>query len=221
MGMFGELKDFPVTDLLPALAGRSGVLTVVNQDFEAKLWLTGGSIVHLEASNLPPNDTWAARQQLYRILNSAHEGCFNFDNRTPPTIPRSVQWPIEWVLLTAVSQSDILAEYGDMLPEPNTVFQVTGQDPADLNHDLRLRLQNIAPLLDGTKSARLVAHTLGAEEIDILYTLARLRILGFVRPVRRFVERPVTATPSVPLIQAMRPPALLQRLAGFLRLKHA
>lgn len=219
MSMFGELKEFPVTDLLPVLAGRSGVLTVVSPDCEAKLWLTGGVIVHLEASNLPPNDTWAARQHLYRILNNAQDGCFSFDNRPPLTIPRSVQWPIEWVLLTAVSQSDILAEYGDMLPEPNTVFQVTGQDPADLNHDLRLRLQNIAPVLDGTNSARQVAHILGAEEIDILYTLARLRILGFVRPVRRFIERPAPA--AVVLPSAMRPVPLLQRLAGFLRLKHA
>ncbi len=215
--MFGELKDFPITDLLPVLAGRSGVLTVFSQQIETRLYLTGGSIVHLEAGNLPPNDTWAARQYLYKILNNAHGGGFSFDNQPAASLPRSVQWPIEWVLLTALSQSDILAEYGDMLPEPNTVFQVTGQDPADLNHDLRLRLQKIAPLLDGIKSARQVAHTLGAEEIDVLYTLARLRILGFVRPVRRFVDRPVAAT--LPAAVVLRPTHLLQRLAGFLRLR--
>jgi hypothetical protein len=213
--MFGDLKDFPVTDLLPVLSGRSGCLTI-QQPRESRIYLHLNRITHLEAPGLPAHDTWAARERLYHILGHAHEGTFAFTNLPLAQIPQTVCWPIEAILLTALSQSDILAEYGDMLPDPQTVFTVTGQDPNDLNHDLRMRFQAIAPFLDGQLSAHAVAHRLGGDEVEILYTLARLRILGYVRPMRRCLEAPLAAPVVAVAAPATRTP-LLRRLAGFLR----
>ena len=206
MGMFGELQDFPLTELLPLLSTHSGCLTLTQPAQESYLYLHNQQIVHLAAACLPLHATWAMHEHLMGLLKMAPAGTFAFTPLPAAQLPQTVQWPIDWLLLNLIGQDTYRPATADQLPDPETIFVATQRSLDDLPYALYSQLRILAPLLDGRRSLRQIAAALGRD--DVLHTVARLRLLGYVQPVQRLAT----------VVHRSGPPSFLQRLAGLLRL---
>lgn len=186
MAIFGSLADIPLTDLLPMLGRRNGVLEVWNDPQQSSsLWLEAGLLraIWLEGKNL---ETPSAQKLLTELIDS--KGNFEF-NLGQPTLPCNylLDWPLEELLsrLPSESVSDT------PLPDAQTKFQAISLD-IWLEEPLFGFWQQAKPLLSGGASASQIAHALGLPLETVRQYLYQLRLVGRVGPVRAYQLEPIS-----------------------------
>jgi hypothetical protein len=208
--MFGDLRDFPLTELLPMLADRRGRLRVMTGAQITSIYVLDGVVIHVEGDGLPAPGSWATQEHLFSLLHRNTEGTFTFDLLQQNALPHTVTWPIQWLLIKTLGRPDAIGAASGDPPDPDTVFVPVPRDPADLPPDWQRCLALVTPLLDGTHTVRQVAARLHVEEIS--YVLDQLRVLGYVQPVRRF-------SPQAPRREGGLLAPVLRHLTSLLRWK--
>ncbi len=190
MAIFGSLSDMPLTDLMPMLGRRSGVLEVWNLEGHksVSLWLETGLLrgAWLNGKNL---DTQAARGMLLEVMKS-NQGDFEF-MMGQPTLPceHLLDWALEQVLDQSVLRENSLNFA--QLPDPETKFQAITLE-IWLEEPLFGFWTRAKPLLESGASASQIAQRLGVPLDKVQLYLHKLRVAGRIGPVRAYELQPTS-----------------------------
>jgi hypothetical protein len=134
MPVFGDLKDFPLVEVLPLLAFRRGALHVAMPESSnvVTLYFDQQAICGVRAENrlLDPLDALL----VLRKLLGAKQGVFWFEQDTAPEGPAKLAWPVEQLLLELAKETDESVVVSQELPDPATRFRLTeGETDADVS----------------------------------------------------------------------------------------
>lgn len=182
MAIFGSLTDMPLTDLLPMLGRRNGVLEVWKEQQNVSIWLEAGLLrsVWLDGNNL---EAPAARSLLLELMQV--QGSFEF-NLGQPTLRCDylLDWPLEEIMGIPEAASA-------QLPDSETQFQAIHLE-IWLEEPLFGFWQQAKPLLSAGASAQKIAQQLEMPLETVRRYLHQLRLVGRIGPVRAYRLQPVS-----------------------------
>ena len=187
MAIFGNLADLPLVDVLRMLRPDRGTLIIrcaLSQD--VVLVVLDQGIIKKIFRNDQPLDPLQARAEL-RELIAAETGEFEFTSAfSPPPYARTLEWPVDRVLLSPYFAADQRIAEAAHLPDPTTRFQTISVDPI-LDEPLLSFWLVAAPLLRTGASAEEMAKTLNLPLERILECLFKLDSVGHITAVRAFL----------------------------------
>lgn len=188
MGIFGNLAEMQLQDLVPILRRRSGTLEIWGIDERDTrvrgviLDRTDVLCVRVDGQTL---DAPQAKQVLAE-LSSARKGYFEFTDGMPErNWSHILNWPLDNMIasLTNSTREDVIDEAS--LPEAETRFEIktTQLDNALDDSLFAFWARARAKLTDGA-SARDLAQGLGLPLDQVRRNFYKLRVSGNIQPVR-------------------------------------
>ena len=205
MAIFGNLNHMSFGDLITLLATQDGALEVFNLDHYPRvtLYFQKGVLQCLHIGNRSV-DPLRARSTVSDLVNT-RRGSFEFvPGASPPNCSHQLGWPLDRLLVAAVTVQDEIEELGRQLPHPKTVFAIARHGEPE---DSRLTdfWNRSVILLERGASAEDLAARLGMPLDHARYYLLKLRHLGLLRPVRARSRRTHTpATTVSSLLDALK-----------------
>lgn len=179
----------PLTDLLPMLGRRSGVLEIWDDGKNASLWLETGVLrgAWVNQQNL---DAAGVRLLITDLMKNT-TGNFEFTMGKPaqPCI-HPLDWSLEQILSNSVLKDEAVS-FTQELPDAETQFQAIALD-LWLEEPLFGFWQRAKPLLASGASASQIAQRLGLPLDKTRLYLHKLRLAGRVSPVRAYRLQPIT-----------------------------
>lgn len=206
MSVFGDLKDFPLVEVLPVLAFRRGALHVAMAESSnvVTLYFDQQAICGVRAENrlLDPLDALL----VLRKLLAAKQGVFWFEQDTAPEGPAKLAWPVKQLLLELAKETDESVVVSQELPDPATRFCLTerAKEEADVSLSESAFLRQARPFLEKGTSVGELAKALQASASFVAVQLHRLRVGGFVEPARARDRKPASGPETSLLLKLWR-----------------
>ncbi len=212
MAIFGNLNEFPFIEVLAMLEQRVGVLRFSNiaQYQTLELHLSNGQLQGMQVDSHVVRESFEARSYLMELVGQ-HRGEFSFDRRDAARMLNDFSLSARSVLFQGAAYLDEIQQYKNHLPEPTTVFTMAVANSSWLDDDLKPFWERAQSLLSRHSSAEEIARALNLNLNWVQLALYKLRLAGFVRPVRR-VSEPVAGL-QTPFGQADSPRAPLPNTA--------
>ncbi len=214
MTIFGDLKEFPLIEVLGMLEQRVGVLrfTQLQHCKELDLHLDKGQLCGMRVDALRVKDSAEARSYLFELA-STRQGAFIFNRRATEDLLKDYALSVRHALSGGAARAETeIQQYRAFLPDPATVFTVSQPTNARLEDDLHAFWLQAQFLLTRSSSAEGIAATMRLDLGWVQLALYKLRVAGFVRPVQRIREMQTPPPPT----QAVPKPSLISKLLGAL-----
>lgn len=213
MSLFGQLKDIPLAHVLLLVEGRCGVLLLEDAPGgQCRIAVAGGSIRSVRHPYLSDGSPWAAQDYLVRLINGPQTSRFVFVDTEASQVPQQIEWSIPQVIRICVTKLSAGEIPESELFDVETVLVTSRADGDIIDDALDEQFSRVKPYLDGTSTIREIIGRHRLNETELLYTLAKLRLAGLVRPVRSFIEH---RQPEA--MRAQRDRGTLRRLLDWLR----
>lgn len=180
MALEGNLDDFELTDVfqLIQLGQKDGGLRIESANDVGVVYFKNGIVVHSKTNYLQGEPAIAT-------ILSWKKGRFVF---TPgeETLEKTVDLPIQQVILEAARRIDELKRIQRLIPSFNVMVQLI-EEP-DINVE-KIHLQpqewKILSFIDGTLTVRQIAHKTGVPELETARVLYGLISSGLVKIITR------------------------------------
>lgn len=180
MAVFGNLAEFPLSEVISMLERRCGVLrfTQVGRFQSLELQLNFGCLQGLLVDGLVLRNGLAAKDLLVEIAN-LRDGQFEFQPipRNSELLLNDLAIDIGKVLLQRATLDDQWNEYKNSLPEPDTRFVLASQDLVYLDDDLQQFWNQAELLFEYGISTQELAQRL---RLDLRFVQVHLYKLGAI-----------------------------------------
>lgn len=179
MALFGSLDALPLEELLQLLSHKEGALEIWKvKDIPATtIYLKPGYIRSIDQHG-KPLEALAAKATLQALLQ-AREGSFEFLPGAKPKHKVRLNWPVEKVLLSAVTLQDELERYRPYFPHPKAIFKASGVAKKHLLEESFLAKS--LPYLEKGVAAEGLSKALGLPLDLVRFHLFRLERKGLVQ----------------------------------------
>ncbi|MDI6740002.1 MAG: DUF4388 domain-containing protein [Candidatus Edwardsbacteria bacterium] len=212
MGLEGNLKDFDLSDILQLiqLGKKTGALVVQAGGEEGTIFFNDGAAVHAKAGDVTGDHA------VNRILRW-HQGSFAF-KPDEATAYRSIQLPIQHLVLDAARQIDEWQDIQRLIPSLDMVLAIEERPPAG-TEDIKLQPMEwrVLSLVDGSRPIRAIVkdgHLADFDACKVLYGLLSSGLLKAVQAAKP--EPPPPAAAPKPAIQPAAPPPKPEEKKGWL-----
>jgi hypothetical protein len=180
MALEGNLDDFELTDVfqLIQLGQKDGGLRIESANDVGVVYFKSGIVVHSKTNYLQGEPAIAT-------ILSWKKGRFVF---TPgeETLEKTVDLPIQQVILEAARRIDELKRIQRLIPSFNVAVQLIEEPDIDVE---KIHLQpnewKILSFIDGTLTVRQIAHKTGVSELETARVLYGLISSGLVKTISR------------------------------------
>jgi len=191
MPVFGDLSDFPLTELLPVVAFRTGALKIAleEQGTISEIYIQNHTVcgIRKEGHYLEPLEA----HQVLRDLLRRTSGLFWFDPDAEPPKTNCLSWPVHQIILEFAEEQDEAALLQHHLPTPETTFELAGEPRSyQLPLSQSIFFEKARPHLERGTTVEALATLLGLSVPHVALHLHKLHLAGFVAPRRAF--RPPT-----------------------------
>lgn len=211
--MFGNLKEFPLLEVINMLEQRVGVLRFSHVDHykELDLHINQGQLCGMRVDTRRIKDSFEARSYLLELAG-CHQGDFVFNRRGTEDLLKDYALTVRNVISLENSREFEIQQYRAYLPDPATVFALAQPSNGRFEDDLNAFWEQAQFLLTRHSSASEIAASLRLDLDWVQLALYKLRVAGVVRPVQRIREIQLPASPASVTVQ----PTLVSRLLGAL-----
>ncbi len=184
MAVFGNLQDFPFSELFSLLGRKTGVLEVVVPSHRAiYISLSDGRIQKVREGKriLTPDE---ARALLRELVKGQQDGAFEFQ---VAEVQPWLNWSLDEVMASEISEEKEREKYREVLPDAKTRFVVRGDAEIKsvvLEEKLQTFWKRAKYYLQRPISVEKLAEVLSQPLEHTAYYLHRMRLLGFVEVYR-------------------------------------
>jgi hypothetical protein len=151
-----------------------------------------GHLTGLYIDKAPIDDILQVRLWLGELLRS-DMGDFDFQRATSLEMEALFNLPLDQLILSSLSEIVEEQTFVEHFPDPNTVFEPTGQGAIWVDRNLEHFFELARPYLITGSSARDLGDFIEMPRDYILLCLYKLRSAGVIRPRRAFVQPLVDA----------------------------
>jgi predicted transcriptional regulator len=190
MGLEGNLREFPVTDIIQmvSLSKQTGVAEIegilYGNQTRGRVYFEGGKIVHAELENLP------AREAALNFF-IFEDGRFRFINNVLSD-RKEITGSNEFLVIEGVNRSDEWKKIKDILPSNDIIPKMVEDNPLALNGGGQVNLQasewKLLTRINGEDDIATLARKTGLGEFVTAKTVAHLLELGLVEKKQRNVK---------------------------------
>jgi hypothetical protein len=182
MALEGNLQDFELTDLfqLIQLGQKDGSLRIQSTDDVGVVYFKNGMIVHAKTNSL------AGEPAIDSILRW-RKGRFVF-NPGEETIDRTVDLPIQQVILEAARRIDELKKIQKLVPSYDVIVKIVEVPDVGVEKiNLRPEEWKVLSFIDGTLTIKEIAQKANVTEFDTGRILYGLISSGLVKTISKSV----------------------------------
>ena len=191
MALQGNLEDFELTDVfqLIQLGQKDGGLRIQSDDDVGIVYFKGGIVIHAKTNSIQ------GEAAIDTIL-SWKKGRFVF-NPNEETLERTVELPIQQVILEAARRIDEMNKIQKLIPNFEVVVNIIEVPEAGVEKiHLKPEEWKILSFVDGARSIKEIASKVSVSEFEtarVLYGLISSGLVKIVKksqPVKKQVEPP-------------------------------
>ena len=191
MALQGNLEDFELTDVfqLIQLGQKDGGLRIQSEDDVGIVYFKGGIVIHAKTNSIQ------GETAIDTIL-SWKKGRFVF-NPNEETLERTVELPIQQVILEAARRIDEMNKIQKLIPNFEVIVNIIEVPEAGVEKiHLKPEEWKILSFVDGSRSILEIASKVNVSEFEtarVLYGLISsglVRIVKQAQPIKKPVEKP-------------------------------
>jgi hypothetical protein len=191
MALQGNLEDFELTDVfqLIQLGQKDGGLRIQSEDDVGIVYFKGGIVIHAKTNSIQ------GETAIDTIL-SWKKGRFVF-NPNEETLERTVELPIQQVILEAARRIDEMNKIQKLIPNFEVIVNIIEVPEAGVEKiHLKPEEWKILSFVDGSRSIREIASKVSVSEFEtarVLYGLISsglVKIVKKAQPVVKPIEKP-------------------------------
>jgi hypothetical protein len=192
MALQGSLEDFELTDVfqLIQLGQKDGGLRIQSEDDVGIVYFKGGIVIHAKTNSIN------GEAAIDTIL-SWKKGRFVF-NPNEETLERTVELPIQQVILEAARRIDEMNKIQKLIPNFEVIVNIIEVPEAGVEKiHLKPEEWKILSFVDGSRSIKAIASKASVSEFETARVLYGLISSGLVKitkqpqPVKKPVDQPV------------------------------
>lgn len=191
MALQGNLEDFELTDVfqLIQLGQKDGGLRIQSEDDVGIVYFKGGIVIHAKTNSIQ------GEAAIDTIL-SWKKGRFVF-NPNEETLERTVELPIQQVILEAARRIDEMNKIQKLIPNFEVVVNIIEVPEAGVEKiHLKPEEWKILSFVDGTRSIKEIASKVNVSEFETARVLYGLISSGLVKITKK--SQPVKKPPAAP-----------------------
>jgi hypothetical protein len=191
MALQGNLEDFELTDVfqLIQLGQKDGGLRIQSEDDVGIVYFKGGIVIHAKTNSIQ------GEAAIDTIL-SWKKGRFVF-NPNEETLERTVELPIQQVILEAARRIDEMNKIQKLIPNFEVIVNIIEVPEAGVEKiHLKPEEWKILSFVDGSRSILEIASKVNVSQFEtarVLYGLISsglVRIVKQAQPIKEPVEKP-------------------------------
>jgi len=192
MALQGSLEDFELTDVfqLIQLGQKDGGLRIQSEDDVGIVYFKGGIVIHAKTNSIN------GEAAIDTIL-SWKKGRFVF-NPNEETLERTVELPIQQVILEAARRIDEMNKIQKLIPNFEVIVNIIEVPEAGVEKiHLKPEEWKILSFVDGSRSIKAIASKASVSEFETARVLYGLISSGLVKitkkpqPVKKPIDQPV------------------------------
>ena len=193
MALQGNLEDFELTDVfqLIQLGQKDGGLRIQSDDDVGIVYFKGGIVIHAKTNSIQ------GEAAIDSIL-SWKRGRFVF-NPNEETLERTVELPIQQVILEAARRIDEMNKIQKLIPNFEVVVNIIEVPEAGVEKiNFKPEEWKILSFVDGTRTIKEIASKVNVSEFETARVLYGLISSGLVKIIKKSqpVQKPTAPAPE-------------------------